>query len=222
MQKKCNIVIIFIYFFNIISAQKSNIGNWICLNGNHKISKKLNWVYEIQDNNYNLLGDLQQFQIRTGIGYNINKNNNVVLGYIFNDNETYKGEKSIHSKDESYYLQYVNKYVIKNILMQNRVRFEERFYPNDYIQSLRYQIGFNIPINKKKLTDKTVYATINNEISYNLSTKIFSRNRFLYGLGYIFNKNFKLEIGYMLQTLDRVSRNQTQITFINNLPFSKK
>jgi len=48
---------------------------------------------------------------------------------------------------------------------------------------------------------------------------LFDRNRLYGAIGYVINKNFKAEIGFMAQTVEHSNRNQFQIAIFNNLPF---
>lgn len=69
-------------------AQESDLGNWLLLFGNKKISDKVNWHHELQYRNYDAIGDLEQLLIRTGVGMNIN-DANLLLGYGFIRSENY-------------------------------------------------------------------------------------------------------------------------------------
>ena len=52
----------------------------------------------------------------------------------------------------------------------------------------------------------------------NAESPLFDRNRLYGALGYVINKNFKVEAGFMAQTLEKTNRNQFQIVIFNNLP----
>ena len=84
---------------------------------------------------------------------------------------------------------------------------------------LRYLLGINIPINKKTLEKNALYLSSYNEIFMNLEKPLFDRNRLYGALGFVINKNFKVEAGIMAQTLENSNRNQFQIVVFNNLPF---
>ena len=67
--------------------------------------------------------------------------------------------------------------------------------------------GFLIPTNN------------DNEIFVNTENPLFDRNRVYAALGFVINKNFKVEAGFMSQILEQSNRNQFQIVIFNNLPF---
>lgn len=70
------------------------------------------------------------------------------------------------------------------------------------------------------MTDKTFYASAYNEFFLNGQGTYFDRNRLYGALGYVIDKNFRVEAGFMAQTLQNTNRNQFQIVLFNNLPFS--
>jgi hypothetical protein len=64
-----------------------------------------------------------------------------------------------------------------------------------------------------------VYVSLSNEIFINTERNHYDRDRVYGGIGYCFNKNFKMEVGLMSQLLSSNSRAQFQIMIFNNLPF---
>ena len=64
------------------------------------------------------------------------------------------------------------------------------------------------------------YLSGYNEIFINAQQHIFDRNRLYGAIGYVFNKNIKMEGGYMAQTVSTGNRNQFQIVVFNNIPFT--
>lgn len=75
------------------NAQESNLGNWLIYIGNKKLDSKWNIHNEVQYRNYNIVGDLEQLLLRTGVGYNLSENNNnILLGYGYILSENYIGE----------------------------------------------------------------------------------------------------------------------------------
>ncbi len=207
-------------------AQKSDIGNWFIYFGNQKINSKWNWWNEVQYRNYNFAGDLQQLMLRTGIGYNLTENNNnVLVGYAFINAQRYlpNSDNKIGTNEHRIYQQFITRQNFGRVFIQHRYRIEERFLPDDFKIRFRYFLSFNIPLNNKTMKNKTFYASAYNEIFLNATSSIFDRNRLYGGLGYVINKNFRIETGFMAQTLENTNRNQFQIIFFNNLPlFNKK
>ncbi len=207
---------------NFSFSQKSETGNWLIYFGNQKINEKWNWQNEIQLRSYDFVGDTNQLLLRTGIGYNlIENNNNLLLGYGFINTQKYISNSNEKSSvnEHRIYQQFITKQNFGRLFLQHRYRIEERFIANDFQLRLRYFLGINIPLNKKVLEKNAIYLSLYNEIFINSEKPIFDRNRLYSAVGFVIDKNFKLEAGFMAQTLENSNRNQFQIVIFNNLPF---
>lgn len=216
------ILLLIICFYNLSFAQKSEIGNWFIYFGNQKINSKWNWHNEVQYRNYNFIGDTNQLLLRTGIGYNLTENNNnLLVGYGFINTQKYlpNSDQKIDTNEHRIYQQFITKQTFGRIFLQHRYRIEERFISDDFQLRFRYFLGINIPINKKTLDKNAIYLSSYNEIFINKESPLFDRNRLYGALGFVINKNFKVEAGFMAQTLEKSNRNQFQIVIFNNLPF---
>ncbi len=204
------------------NAQKTDIGNWFLYFGNQKINNRWNFHNEVQYRNFNFAGDLEQLLLRTGIGYNLTENNNnVLLGYAYIHSEPYiagTDDKS-NTNEHRIFQQFITKEKFGRVNIQHRYRFEQRFIEEDFRMRARYFLSLNVPINKKEMEKNAVYASVYNEIFINTKPNYFDRNRIYGGLGYCFNKNYKVEAGLMSQILSNSNRTQFQIMFFNSLPF---
>ena len=204
-------------------AQSSKTGNWFMYFGNNAISKKLNWWNEVQYRNYNFAGDLEQLMLRTGIGRNLTENNNnLLLGYGYILGKKYINEMDKQTTNEHrIFQQFITRQKFSRINIQHRYRVEERFLQNDFRVRFRYFLSLNIPINTKEMTDKTVYASAYNEIFLHANSPVFDRDRIYAALGYAFQKNLRLEFGFMTQVQEKTSRGQFQIALFNSIPYFK-
>ena len=224
-QFKLLVICILLAQTNNLFAQKSAVGNWVIYFGNQKINNKWNWWNEVQYRNYNFVGDLQQVLLRTGVGYNLTENNNnVLLGYAFIHSQNYvanTGDK-ISTNEHRIYQQFTTRQNFGRVFLQHRYRIEERFLPDDFKMRFRYFLSANVPINNKKMDKNTFYASAYNEIFINGKSPTFDRNRIYGGLGFVINKNLRVETGYMSQISEKTNRGQFQIILFNNLPFNNK
>jgi Protein of unknown function (DUF2490) len=219
--KIVNIIVLFICFCNVSFSQKSDTGNWLIYFGNQKINEKWNWHNEVQYRNYNFIGDTNQLLLRTGIGYNLTENNdNLLLGYGFINTQRYisNSNQKADLNEHRIYQQFITKHKAERVVFQHRFRIEERFIADDFQMRFRYFLGINIPINKKILEKNAIYLSAYNETFINAEKPIFDRNRLYGALGFVINKDFKVEAGFMAQTLENSNRNQFQIAIFNNLP----
>jgi hypothetical protein len=214
------ILAILLLFTAGLRAQESNLGNWMIYFGNKNFADRFNWHHEVQYRNYNAIGDLEQLLLRTGIGYNLTENNNnILLGYGFILGENYIDDTDLKNtvREHRFYQQFITRQKISLVSVQHRYRFEQRFVEDDFKLRFRYFLSINVPLNKKELTDKTLYLSAYNEIFLNTTQgNYFDRNRLYGGFGYKLNSKVKFELGYMNQFLANDNRDQINvITFIN-------
>lgn len=200
-------------------SQDSNFGNWFIYIGNKKLNDKWNVHNEIQYRNYNVIGDLEQLLLRTGLGYSINSNSNILLGYSYIISENYMADTDEkYSIDEHrIFEQLTTKQNIGIVGLTHRYRFEQRFIENDFKMRFRYFLSVNIPINKKEMVSKTYYISTYNEVFLNTESSFFDRNRIYTGLGYKLNNNINFELGYMNQLFEENSRDQLNLILFVNL-----
>jgi hypothetical protein len=217
--------LILILNFTFLQAQKTDTGNWFIYFGNQAIDKKWNWHNEVQYRNYNFAGDTQQLLLRTGVGYNLTDNNNNLLlgyGYINSQNYVPDTDDKIHNNEHRIYQQFITRQNMGRINLQHRYRVEERFLQDDFQMRFRYFLALNVPVNKPKMEDNAFYISAYNEIFINAESPSFDRNRVYGALGYVINKNFRVEAGLMRQIQEKKGRNQFQIVLYNNIPFGNK
>ncbi len=199
-------------------SQNSNLGNWLIYIGNKKLDSKWNIHNEVQYRNYNAVGDLEQLLLRTGLGYNITKNSNLLLGYGYILSENYIGDsdKKISVNEHRIFQQFTTKQSIGKVSLSHRYRFEQRFVEDDFKLRLRYFLGVNIPLQYREDGKNPLYLSMYNEVFLNTESSVFDRNRVYGGLGYKFSKNLRLELGYMNQFFEVSGRDQINlIAFVN-------
>jgi len=87
--------VLYILVFGLISfgmkSQEKGPGNWLVYIGSKQLNSKWNLHHEVQYRNYNAIGDLEQLLLRTGLGYNLGKKSNLLLGYGYINSENYTG-----------------------------------------------------------------------------------------------------------------------------------
>ncbi len=218
-----------IFILGILSkpnyAQNSKTGNWLMYFGNQSINKKWNVWNEVQYRNYNIIGDLQQFLLRTGVGYNLTENNNNILlgyAYVYTENYIRNSSDKLGSKEHRIYQQFLTRQIFKPIALQHRYRIEERFLPDEFQIRFRYSLALQVPINHSSLIRNTVYLAVSNEIFIKNVSPQFDRDRIYLALGYVINPYFRLEAGMMSQILESNHRNQFQIGLFNQMPIPIK
>lgn len=202
----------------ISTAQDSNLGNWLIYIGNKKLNNKWSIHNEVQYRNYNAVGDLEQLLLRTGLGYNITENNNILLGYGYILSENYIGETEdkVSVNEHRVFQQFTTKQKVGKIGLSHRYRFEQRFVEDDFKMRLRYFLGIKVPLQYRKDEKNPLYFSVYNEVFLNIESSVFDRNRVYAGLGYTFSKALRLELGYMNQFFETSGRDQINlIMFVN-------
>jgi hypothetical protein len=213
-----SVVIFCVLFLSSGLSQSSKLGGWYMYFGQLKFKSNWNWHNEVQYRNYNIVGDLEQLLLRTGIGYNLTENNNNVLlgyGFIHSSNYVTTNDKTTVN-EHRIFQQFITKQNFGRVYFQHRFRFEERFVEDIFKFRFRYFLGFNIALSKKEITENTLYLATYNEIFLNAGGSPFDRNRLYGALGFKFKKYCKLELGYMNQFFEGSGRDQVTLALFAN------
>ena len=216
-------LLFFICSLTTTYSQKDQLGAWYMYFYTHKFKEsKFGIQGDIQYRNNNIVGDLEQLLLRSGLTYNP-KNTNVTLTLgvanittgVFGDSNETTNENRIYQEV------LLPQKVGERIYLTHRFRYEQRFVENqDFRTRYRYNIFMNIPINKKALTKNAIYVAFYNElfingektIGNNRRVNVFDRNRFYSGLGYNITDKLRVQAGYMNQSLENFSKNQLQFS----------
>lgn len=214
-------------FFTIskVSAQidENQTGAWYIYNwGTGFGESKLGAQGDIQYRNWDLIGDLEQLLIRGGITYSPSSANvKFVLGYghitsgAFGDSDATSGEQRVY-QEANLPQKFGNR-----IFFNHRFRYEQRWVETqDFRTRYRYNISLNLPLNQADLSQNAIYLAVYNElfingqrdIGDNRQVEIFDRNRLYGALGYSLRNNLKMQVGYMQQTTDNLSKGQLQLS----------
>lgn len=181
---------------------------------------------DVQYRNWDLGGDLEQLLIRSGVTYRP-KNTNVklTLGYGNITTGTYGG--SIAKSSESRIYQEVL-FPVKfgnRIYTNHRFRYEQRFVEGqDFRSRYRYNLFLNIPLNKTKIEEKTLYLSFYNELFVNAqrntgngnTVAFFDRNRLYSAVGYVLREGMKIQLGVMKQRTNTWTKSQLQVSLHQN------
>lgn len=177
---------------------------------------------DIQYRNWNIIGDLEQLLLRSGVTYKP-KNTDIkfTLGYGNITTGTFGSDNSTTTESRIYQEALFPVKFGSRFYTNHRFRYEQRFVENqDFRTRYRYNLFLNIPLNKKSMDSKTLYLALYNELFINGQRKIggnntvefFDRNRFYTALGYILKKGLKVQFGIMTQTTNNWSKRQLQFS----------
>ncbi|THH41968.1 DUF2490 domain-containing protein [Neolewinella litorea] len=197
-----------------LAAQDSELGNWIIYFGNKDLGDRWNLHHEVQYRNYNAIGDLEQLLLRTGVGYDVTDNLNVLLGYGYINSQNYVDPAldKVEVNEHRIYQQIITRQQLGPVSVQHRYRFEERFVENqDFGFRFRYFLAFNLPLSGQEMGPKTWYLSAYNEIFVTTENRPFDRNRLYGGLGYVARPGLRFEVGYMNQFFATGGRDQINL-----------
>lgn len=225
MKKHILLFALSLFAFNSFGQEtgEQELGTWYTVAATNKISEKVSIttyaelrLYELTDNLHIGLGLL-------GLNYNFSPILTGTLGYfrlnIDNTFEDLVEENNI--KENRIFEQLTLKNSIGKVILNHRYRLEHRFLnfankPNDFQQRMRYRIQAIIPLSK------TVFLNVYDEIIMNLQKKAFSQNRMHAALGYKFNKNLNVQMGYLKQSFETIVYDRLVLGVFLKTDFSKK
>lgn len=224
--KKIFTLLLAISICSISLAQENDqLGSWYMYFGNFRF-KESPWAIhgEAQHRNYNLLGDLDQLLLRTGLQYNLKSGQgSFLIGYASITSGTLGDSKeTIH--ESRIYQEAILRQKLGRLGLMHRYRFEQRWIENQNLRTrYRYALFLNIPLNSQDLSEKnSVYLQIYDEIFINGQrtervSQLFDRNRIYAGLGYRVAKGLAFQLGVMEQTTPNFSNTQLQFSAFHQL-----
>lgn len=231
MKKLLASILISVFCFPALAQNEPDLGSWYMYFGNSRFSDSPWAIHgEVQYRNNNILGDLEQMLLRTGLQYNLKSGQvSFLAGYASITTGT-PGEATDTFHENRIYQEVILRQKLGRVGLMHRYRYEQRWVADtDFRTRFRYAIFVNVPLNKKELSDKgSVYVQIYDEIFINgekssLSprSQYFDRNRIYLGLGYRTSPKLALQFGIMEQTSNILSKTQLQFSAFHQL-FSRK
>lgn len=141
---------------------------------------------------------------RAGLGYQLNDNNKVILGYAYQYGEPPYAKTELNEQRAWEQHEYRVKFDNSDTLTF-RTRLEERTVDisDDTAVRFREQVKLNHPLNSKwSLVASEEYFVNINDANWGPKDG-FDQNRGFVGVGYKFNDNYRTEVGYLNQYMNR-------------------
>ncbi len=224
--KKDILVFYFISIVLVVNSQNTrlidyNSIGWYNVFVTKKISDKWSTHLEYQWRRDEFVFHGQQSLLRVGINYKVNQKMTTRIGYGWIETYPY-GSINIQAAGKTFTEHRAFQAILLNDQMgileiQHRLMLEQRWIgiytkpdiniEDDYVyvNRMRYMLRIQIPLGKKLIEDKTFYAGMYDEIfiqfGENAQENIFDQNRLSALIGYKLNKYFKLELGYLNQSV---------------------
>jgi len=232
-----NMLIVFAFSMTANAQQTRNSGWGMSMN-TFKLNEKFTFFFDAQLRSNDNWIQPETFIFRPAIGYALNKQTTISLGYAWVTNWrtlAYIGpadeQLTIRDgvTDNRVWQQLVLNKTYGNSVLQHRLRLEERMLgtlTTDGKQILKNDPKFNArfryftrwikPFSTSTSFQRGMYGALQNELFFNTigaqhaNNKLFDQSRTYAGLGYRLAKEIDVEFGYMLQVVVPKNGSNTQ------------
>jgi hypothetical protein len=220
--------------------------------GNHKLNEywglhtEYQWRRAGREESANIFQDWQQSLLRLGVDYFAKNQTQWTAGYGWIKTFQYGDQPVSHDFNEHrIWEQFIAKNKIGRVDLQHRYRLEQRFVEqykwlsNDTVESsfvyrnrVRYRLMLTLPLSRKEMANNTLFLAIYDEpflgFGKGIGKNILDQNRLYGALGWRFNKDLNVQLGYLNQYVVKADgikaeRNHTfQLGVSYNINFSKQ
>jgi len=233
-----------------LNAQKQ-IANqhhaWVALFGNHRINDHWGCNTEYQWRRADFIQHWQQSLLRMGVDYYSTSGAKYSVGYAWIKTFPYGEQPIAHENNEHRIWQQAElKSSLERVEIFHRYRLEQRYIENwvntsentfelngfSFRQRARYRLLCNVPLNKREMSDHTLFLSVWDEIfvgfGKGIAKNVVDQNRLYAGLGWRFNAACNVQLGYLNQYIIKkdgihAERNHTlQASMTYNLDWRKK
>ena len=203
-----------------------NRHGWFSYSGDHKIAGKWGVHFDAQWRRSSFVTRWQQYQLRPGVNFSVNRNVLLTAGYAYTRAYPY-GDYPVAKAfpEHRIYQQAVVSHRRNSFKFSQRYRLEQRFirYPNGnpewtYQNRFRYMFRAEAPLTGYDNGERTWYLPMWNEVLFgippNIGARTFDQNRLFVGVGRSLGPG-NIEAGYMNQFIGQ--RNGRIFEFNNTL-----
>ncbi|MBT8300802.1 MAG: DUF2490 domain-containing protein [Maribacter sp.] len=209
--------LLFAIQLNAQDLNEEDWGSWIMLYGTNKISNGLDVITEFRLHHYKLFKDLDNQFIRLGLTYELTPGISVTAGYIHQYSQT---RNKINISENRPYEEITLKNKFKKFKIAHRYRLEHQWInilgSTKFNNRFRYRFRITHPLSEH------YYLMAMNELFLNFQDPIFNQNRLQMGLGYAFDPNLKLELGYLKNHFNAANFDILRIGIIFNTDLRKQ
>jgi len=242
-------LVIYVLFASFsLFAQKKVIHQELLWYGYYNTLKiNANWTLnsEIQERQFINPSAQHQLVFRTGIQRKLIENWNASVGMtlFLQSPQDPESESHLMVPELRPNIGFDNKQQLSFLTVSHRYKVEARFFHDVENNALaggyrysniriRYQLGLDIPIFKKKNKEDLISVKLKDEIMVNAGSKIvrntFDQNRFSLGLQYCVDPYFSFEVGYMnwfqqrTSGVDYYDRDIVRLSLFHTITLKKK
>lgn len=203
-------------------------GNWLMCFNQTRLHDKWSIHAEAQYRSFEITPNTEQLLLRGGINYHINNSAFTSIGYAYVGNYVFDKEQlsGVQVSENRIWQQFLMRNNIGRCLFEHRYRLEQRWMQsnsnNRYLSRIRYLLRITVPLNKKEMEKNTLFLSFYDEVFIHLSSTPFDRNRLYGAIGYQFSPNANIQVGYLAQTVNTITKHYLQAAIFYNLDFRKK
>jgi len=194
-------------------AQKeivSQYNGWYLYQGNHRLSERWGLHTEYQWRRSDWIANWQQSLIRVGAEYYPDASNSVTVGYLFVETYPY-GEQPVAAAfgEHRIWEQWSSNQRVGRVYVNHRYRLEQRFLEQPaekkyrFRQRARYRLFLTIPLAQRDLTNHSFFIATSAEVflgfGKGIGRNVLDQSRLHIGLGFRFNAQANLQLGYLNQ-----------------------
>lgn len=248
--KKYFIILLMVSAFSATRAQKqidTQFNSWYMYFGNHRITDRWGIHTEYQFRRHGIMERWQQSLLRIGVDHYFPQGIQLTAGYGWIVSYPY-GKQPIATTftEHRIWQQMILKQNVWRFSFNHRFRLEQRFLENrvpnqagefeldgfNYRNRGRYRFMFTFPLSRKELAGNTLFLAVYEEVfigfGKGIGKNILDQNRLYGALGWKFNKNLNVQLGYLNHYVIKSDgikheRNHTlQVALTYNFDFRKK
>lgn len=186
--------------FTVNGQNANELGSWNGLGIKFEVNDKLNIFVESRLRGYAFYDKFYYYEITLRANYSINNMFTVAAGTGKHETFPTTGNfiKPFTFSEKRIYEEISEKHSYFRFFFDNRIRLEQRFTSNGYMNRFRLRSGCSIPLNHCTLIPKTIFLSFWDEVFIIEEKPYLNLNRFFAGINYKF-ENATIQTGWVNQ-----------------------
>ncbi|GAB3780238.1 hypothetical protein GCM10028818_32060 [Spirosoma horti] len=168
--------------------------------------KKWGGFAEVQGRANGVFNQFFYNELKGGVSYDLDKNFTLTVAggrYATYDYQALS-DGPLNTEKRLWEQLIINQYLTR-LKFEHRYRVEQRWFTfrdgtTPYRSRIRYRLNMFVPLNNHTVTAKTAFLSAYDEIFLNPVGPTFERNRLYAGVGYQFDQQWILQLGWVNQT----------------------
>lgn len=221
------LVVVTMLCLNVNGQNDKDLGSWNGLVINFEISDKINIFAESRLRAYAFYNKFYYYEFAFRANYTINNMFSVAAGT--GRHVTYPTDGNfldpVDLREIRVYEEVTVRYPWHRFLFDNRIRVDQRFTSDGYLNRYRYKPGLSIPLNHDEIKSGTVFLSFWDEVFLISDKPHLDLNRFFAGANYKL-ENATIQSGWVYQVsndiIEKTRKNFFMITIIFEIHLNKE